>query len=141
MKRCGSNEEYYANEYSAIRIMIHEMTQIDEGKTIAVYNDLRKRSSLLDINLSIYFCNLRFDVLKDVFFNNIFDYCDYKNRLEVYSLLHSHKDEIGAEYIDKIYRYILRIIEETDTRFIFDCKLIIVNSRNNSIYIASSWEF
>ena len=125
MKRCGSNEEYYANEYSAIRIMIHEMTQIDEGKTIAVYNDLRKRSSLLDINLSIYFCNLRFDVLKDVFFNNIFDYCDYKNRLEVYSLLHSHKDEIGAEYIDKIYRYILRIIEETDTRFIFDCKLII----------------
>ena len=125
MKKCGSNEEYYANEYSAIRIMIHEMTQIDEGKTIAVYNDLRKRSPLLDINLSIYFCNLRFDVLKDVFFNNIFDYCDYKNRLEVYSLLHLHKDEIGAEYIDKIYRYILRIIEETDTRFIFDCKLII----------------
>ena len=125
MKKCGSNEEYYANEYSAIRIMIHEMTQIDEGKTIAVYNDLRKRSSLLDINLSIYFCNLRFDVLKDVFFNNIFDYCDYKNRLEVYSLLHSHKEEIEDKYIDKIYRYIQQIIEGTDVRFIFDCKLII----------------
>lgn len=93
-KKCGSNEEINAKEYNAIRVMIHEMTMISNGKILDVYNELRNSQTIFERNLAIYFCNLRFDVLKDVFFNNIFDYCDYKNRLEVYSLLHSHKEKI-----------------------------------------------
>lgn len=124
-EKCGSNEEINAKEYNAIRVMLYEMTKIPNDKVLDVYNELRNSQIIYERNLAIYFCNLRFDVLKDVLFYNIFDYCDDKNRLEVYSLLQSHKDEIEDEYIDDIHRYILRIIEETDIGSIFDCKLIL----------------
>ena len=120
-----SYNKCYANKYSAIRIMIHEMTKIPDDKILAIYHGLRDSGSKFDKSLAIYLCNIRFDVLKEYFFDDIFDYCNYDKQIEIYSLLHSHKDEIDGKYIDRVSQYIVRVINDADTRYFFNCKLMI----------------
>lgn len=124
-RKCGSNDKCYANEYSAIRIMIHEMTKIPDDRISVIYHELHNSKSKFDKILAIYLCNIRFDVLEESFFDDIFDCCDYDKQLEIYSLLYSHKDEIDDKYIDKVYQYIKRIISDADTWNFLNCKLMI----------------
>lgn len=123
--KCGSNDKCYANEYSAIRIMIHEMTKIPDDRIHAIYHELHNSESKFDRILAIYLCNIRFDVLEEHFFNDIFDYCDYDKQIEVYSLLYSHKDEIDDRYIDRLHQYVSRILSDADTGNFLNCRLMI----------------
>ena len=124
-RKCGSNDKCYANEYSAIRIMIHEMTKIPDDRISVIYHELHNSKSKFDKILAIYLCNIRFDVLEESFFDDIFDCCDYDKQLEIYFLLYSHKDEIDDKYIDKVYLYIKRIISDADVWNFLNCKLMI----------------
>lgn len=123
--KCGSNNKCYANEYSAIRIMIHEMTKISDDRIPAIYHGLHNSESKFDRILAVYLCNLRFDVLEEHFFNDIYDYCDYDKQIEVYSLLYSHRDEIDDKYIDRVHQYVSRILSDADTGNFLNCRLMI----------------
>lgn len=111
-------------EDDVIRWMISAIIYLESSKLHSKFKTLIKSEHKFERCLAIYMCNLRFDVLKNDFFETLSTLSHKTDFPEIYSLILNHNNELDDNELNALYDYISTIEFDESNKFTnFACKI------------------